>query len=278
MVTVPGRRSDDDALSPDTWLDALVTRHTSGFSRPEFLKAVRALSSRYVEHRAALPSRSPLDSAGKRAAFAGFYAPLHYLTTRAIVRGTPTPPDTSRIVDLGCGTGVAGAAWASALSSPPAIAGIDHSVWALDEMRWNCQRLGLPCRAHRASLVAWLEREVANARRSPMAGTGLVCGWSINELGHDERPRALDALLTLHERGACVLVIEPIASSAVPWWKDWRAPIEAAGGRSDEWRFPAELPNTIAELDEAAGFRRDHLTARSFWLGHSAVAGNAGLA
>jgi hypothetical protein len=277
VVAAPGRRSSAETSSPDAWLGALVARHTSAFARPEFLKAVRALSSRYVESRAALPSRSPLDSAGKRAAFAGFYAPLHYLTTRAIVRGIATPPDLSRIVDLGCGTGVAGAAWAAALPAPPSISGVDHSAWALDEMRWNCQQLGLPCRTHRASLVDHLERAIANARRSPMDGAGLICGWSLNELTHDERARALAALLGLRELGACVLIIEPIASSAVPWWTGWRTPIEAAGGRSDEWRFPAELPHILAELDDAAGFRREHLTARSFWLGPDAATGTTGM-
>ena len=278
MVAAQGRRASAEVLPPDAWIGALIARHTSAFARPEFLKAVRALSSRYVENRAALPSRSPLDSAGKRAAFAGFYAPLHYLTMRAIVRGLRAAPDITRLVDLGCGTGVAAAAWADVLPAPPAIRGVDHSVWALDEMRWNCQQLGLPCRTHRASLVDYLERETANARRSPLAGTGLVCGWSINELSHDERSRTLAALLTLHKSGACVLIVEPIASSAVPWWTSWRASIEAAGGRSDEWRFPAELPDILAELDEAAGFRRDHLTARSFWLGPDAATGTTGMA
>ena len=49
------------------WLGALVARHTSTLSRAEFLKAVRALSARYVERRQELPRRSPVDSAGKRA-------------------------------------------------------------------------------------------------------------------------------------------------------------------------------------------------------------------
>lgn len=269
VVAAPGRQPDSVALSPDVWLRAVIDRHTSAFTRPEFLKAVRALSSRYVENRASLQSRSPLDSAGKRAAFAGFYAPLHYLTTRAIVDAMPGRPELSRIVDLGCGTGVASVAWAQTMPAPASITGVDLSVWALEEMRWNCQRLGLPCRTQRSSLVSCVEREVADSRRSSMLGTGLVCGWSVNEVSPGERSRVLDALLAAHERGACVLVIEPIASSAAPWWDSWSAPVEVAGGRADVWRFPADLPDTLAELDRAAGFRRDVLTARSFWLAHA---------
>ena len=40
----------------------------------------------------ALPDRNPLDSAGKRAAFAGFYAPLHFLTTREVITGLGGAP------------------------------------------------------------------------------------------------------------------------------------------------------------------------------------------
>ena len=63
------------------------------------------------------PDASPRRSirAGKRAAFALFYAPLHFMAVTAVVQalGADAPPPAS-IVDLGCGTGVAGAAWALA--------------------------------------------------------------------------------------------------------------------------------------------------------------------
>jgi SAM-dependent methyltransferase len=254
-------------MSPEVWLRALIDRHTSAYSRPEFLKAVRALSSRYVEDRARLGTRSPLDSAGKRAAFAGFYAPLHFLAVRAIVAALPAAPGLSRLLDLGCGTGVAGIAWATTVGVPAAITGIDHSAWALDEMRWNCHGLGLPCRTQRGSFVDALERDFAPGRRAPLDTTGIVCAWSVNELTSDERNRVRASLFAAHARGASVLIIEPMATSAVPWWDTWRAPVLAAGGRADEWRFEPDLPAELAELDEAAGFRRDHLTARSFWLG-----------
>ena len=66
-------------------------------TRSEFLKAIRALSARYVERRGALPDRSPLDSAGKRAAFAGFYAPLHFLTVRAVIGGAGRAAARNRV-------------------------------------------------------------------------------------------------------------------------------------------------------------------------------------
>jgi SAM-dependent methyltransferase len=255
-------------MSHEAWVRALIERHTAPYSRPEFLKAVRALSSRYVEDRARLGARSPLDSAGKRAAFAGFYAPLHYFTTRALLRALPLPPPppVSRILDLGCGTGVAGLAWANTVSSAAAITGVDQSAWALDEMRWNALALGVACRTRRTSLVGALEHELAGGGRASLRGTGVVCAWSVNELARQERDRVLSGLLAARERGAAVLVVEPLAMSAVPWWETWRTPVTAAGGRADEWRFEPDLPQQLADLDEAAGFRRDSLTARSFWL------------
>lgn len=60
-------------------------RHFANLTRQEFTRAVRALSVRYVERRHELPAKSPLDSAGKRAAFGLFYASLHFLTVEAAV-------------------------------------------------------------------------------------------------------------------------------------------------------------------------------------------------
>jgi hypothetical protein len=133
-------------------------------------------------------------------------------------------------------------------------------------MRWNGQILGVACRTRRVSFVDALEQEVTASRRASLAGTGIVCAWSVNELARGERDRVLSGLLAAHERGAAVLVLEPLALSAVPWWETWRAPVAAAGGRADEWRFAPNLPEELAALDEAAGFRREALTARSFWL------------
>ncbi len=249
----------------DDWVTALISRHTVALSRPEFLKAVRALSARYVESRAQLASRSPIDSAGKRAAFGGFYAPLHFLVVRSIIREVARDIRPRRLIDLGCGSGVAAAAWASDLTTSPTISAIDLNNWALDEARWNCRQLGLRCRTRRTSLVDALASEVAS--QSPgLAGAGIVCAWSANELTTADRARTWDLLLQAHRLGAHVLVVEPLALSAVPWWASWASGLVDLGGRSDEWRFDRELPAALSQLDEAAGFRREHLTARSAWL------------
>jgi methylase of polypeptide subunit release factors len=175
----------------DAWLARVVERHTSALSSPEFLKAVRALSARYVERRSILGRRSATDSAGKRAAFAGFFAPLHFLTTRAVVRaiGACDQP-ISQIVDLGCGTGVASAAWALEYPHVPALSGVDREGWALEEAAWNWRQLGLAGRTRRGDFVRAAETLVPSR-----AGTGVILAWSANELAGDARTRLLRALL-----------------------------------------------------------------------------------
>src|SRR4029450_9957798 len=96
----------------DAWLAALAERHLADFRPAEVGRALRALSSCYVERRSRLAEGGALETAGKRAAFALFYAPLHFLTTARIVAELPAAKAVRDIVDLGCGTGAAGAAWA----------------------------------------------------------------------------------------------------------------------------------------------------------------------
>jgi hypothetical protein len=75
--------------------------------------------------------------------------------------------------------------------------------------------------------------------------------------------RVLNTLMERAGSGTPILVVEPLARGAAPWWDEWAARATAAGGRADEWRFDRILPATLEELSDAAGFRRDALTARS---------------
>jgi hypothetical protein len=252
----------------EAWLDALVARHSAAMTRTEFLKAIRALSARYVERRSLLPDRTPLDSPGKRAAFAGFYAPLHFLTMRAIVRalGAAAIPLDS-ILDLGCGSAVSSIAWACAVARRPAIEGVDRNGWALDEARANCRDLRLPARLRRGDLVVELER-LASARSATSAESrGVILGWSLNELARGDRDRAERAIHAIAAHGTRIIIVEPIGRRLVPWWDDMVARAMQGGAKADEWRFEDPLPPTLAALDREAGFDRDGLTARSLaWL------------
>jgi len=253
-------------MTPEVWIDRVIERHTATMTRPEFLKAVRALSVRYVEQRSTLREKSPLDSAGKRAAFAGFYAPLHFLTVRQIVASLELRRrQIKTIVDLGCGTGVAGAAWALACDGPARVAAVDLNKWALNEARWNLDALGVRARTTRGNLIESLE-ELASR---PQPGSGVILGWSLNELADADRTRAIDLILSVAKRDVPVAVIEPIATRLVPWWRALAGRAAAAGARVDEWKFDPGLPPALADLDEAAGFRRESLSARSAVFGVS---------
>jgi hypothetical protein len=69
----------------DAWVHALEERHLHELQFREVSKALRALSSTYVERRHRVASGAALSSAGKRAAFALFYGPLHYLFVERVV-------------------------------------------------------------------------------------------------------------------------------------------------------------------------------------------------
>ena len=238
------------------WLVALEERHLADLRVPEVTRALRALSSAYVERRHKVAAGATLDSAGKRAAFALFYAPLHYLAVAHIVSSaTARVPRT--IVDVGCGSGAAGAAWAMSGNGASRVMGFDRHPWAVDEARWTYRFFGLQGTAR-----------VGDATRLPQsqADEGIVVAYVLNELTEDARKRLEDRLLSAASEGAAVIVIEPIARSLTPWWDETAARVRAAGGRSDEWRFPVVLPPQLEKFDRAAGLRHQELKARTLML------------
>jgi hypothetical protein len=260
-----GRRLYDDEMNErpssdvEAWYGALEARHLATLTFPEVRRALQALSSLYVERRERLAQGRALEGAGKRAAFAMFYGPLHFLIVREIVAALhAAEPPVLRVVDLGCGTGSAGAAWALAGGRRPAVTGIDSSGWAVGEAEWNLRTLGLTATVRRGNLV---EAVLGSA------GEGIVVAYAANELDDRSRAELLSRLIAAHGRGSRVLVVEPIARRPVPFWPAWVEAFRAAGGRADTWRFPAVLPERMKLLDKAAGLDHRELTARSLWLG-----------
>jgi hypothetical protein len=246
-------------VSPDLarWFDALQTRHLAELEWPEVTRALRALSSAYVQRRTKLPAGAALDGRGKRAAFALFYGPLHFAAVTAVLQrlqqdgGAVCTPKT--IVDVGCGTGAAGAAWALACARRPRVSGIDTHPWAVTEAAWSYRFFELDAAARRGNAEV--------LRTEP--DSALVAAYTLNELPEIARNRLLGDAIAGRR---AMLIVEPIARGITPWWDRAAAGIIAAGGRSDDWKLPLELPERWRLLDRAAGFRRDHLTARSLWL------------
>ncbi len=244
------------------WLASLERRHLADRTLPELRRALQALSTWYVERRGArgeLRREAPLASAGKRAAYALFYGPLHLFVVGRIVDALgATEPPPGAIVDLGCGTGAAGAAWALAAgATQPQLRGVDESAWAVEEARLAWRALGLAGRARRGSLVT---------ERLPGAGAAILAAYSVNELRQAERERLLDRLRQAGDRGARILVVEPIARAVTPWWDEWVAAFREWGCRADTWGFPIELPEPLRTLDHAAGLDHRELTARSLYV------------
>jgi hypothetical protein len=241
----------------DTWIHDLETRHLADLRFAEVSRALRALSSTYIARRATIHPGAALAGAGKRAAFALFYGPLHYLTVSEVVRGLDAGIHSPAVlVDLGCGTGASGAAWATqVMPQRPAIA-IDRSPWAIAEAAHTYRHFGQRVRTSQDDM----------ASATWPAAAALLAAFAVNELSPDARERLLQRFLERAARGNAVLVIEPIARAVAPWWASWQTAFAAVGGRADEWRFRPALPDIVAKLDRAAGLDHRELTARSLWI------------
>lgn len=242
---------------------ALEARHLADLSFSEVSRALRALSSTYVERRGRIAEGAALSGAGKRAAFALFYGPLHFLLVREIVRSLNATRGVTRIVDVGCGTGASGAAWArrwanaSEDAAAPAVHGLDLHPWALQEAAWTYRQFGLRGRTSRTNVAA---------QPLPRERSAWLCAFALNELAPPARDGLIAQLLERHKAGAPVLIVEPLAGPVAPWWAACRRQIEGAGGRADEWRIQVELPAIVLKLDRAAGLDHRAVTGRSFWL------------
>ena len=240
----------------------LEARHLADLRFSEVTRGVRALSSIYVARRGtALAGGAALSGAGKRAAFALFYGPIHHLLVREIVTAIPgARTGIATLVDLGCGTGAAGAAWAAACERAPDVVAVDKHPWALQEAARTYRDFGLRARTTRADIAEFkLPRS-----KTPLA---LVAAFAFNELPDRARDVMLPRLLERASRGERILVVEPLAGFTAPWWRRWREAFELAGGRADEWRFRIGLPALVEKLDRAAGLNHREMTGRSLWIG-----------
>lgn len=258
-MTAAARLPASDAARLEDWLAGVAARQPDLTTR-EIGRGIRAVSRVYVEQRNAGALRGRATGGeGKRAAFTRFYAPLHFLClwhAFDTLHGALNGASPSRVLDLGCGSGAAGAALALRLSPRPRVEGIDALGWALGEARKTYAHFGLPARTRRGELP----------RAMPQVGAGdlIVCGWLLNELEADDRERLLRRLERGLDRGAACVILEPLAGSASPWWDVAVARLSARGLRDGLFKTEIELPEPLRVLDRAAGL--DHRVIGARWL------------
>lgn len=237
-------------------MDALLERHLKDLKFGEVARALRALSAGYVEKREEGGLARALDGRGKRAAFGLYYGAAHFLTAQALVgelnlgfagAGRPT------ILDLGCGTGVCGAAWALHSADPAAVIGADRSSFALHEARWTYQTLRIKGETSRSIT------ETIDSIRRP---EGIVIGWTLNELDDARRDLIVERILPWVAKGSRLLVIEPVSKRVAPWWDGWTKRFPADRCSVFEKKLRLALPPKIALLGRAAGLGADATVVR----------------
>jgi ubiquinone/menaquinone biosynthesis C-methylase UbiE len=161
--------------------------------------------------------------------------------------------DPGGVVDLGCGTGVAGAAIATSQSPSLAVVGLDTHPWTLDEARFTYKTFGLKSDVRRAH---------AARTRFPSDTSVIVAAFVVNELNDGDRAALLDQFKKSRKR---VLVVEPISQRISPWWDEWATEFARMNGRADIWKARIEAPLLVKRLAKAAGLRPEMLTARSLF-------------
>jgi protein-L-isoaspartate O-methyltransferase len=234
-------------------MQALASRHLADLRVAEVTRALRALSSAYVERRHKVASGATLDSAGKRAAFALYYGPMHFIATQHVVRQLDLDP-SPHLLDVGCGSGAVGAAWALAGDGSSTITGIDRHPWAVEEARRTYRDLNVNGSARIGDVTRM---------STPRPQSAVIAAYLLNELPEAARHRLEDQMVAHAGQNGRVLVIEPIARGIAPWWDATAARLAAVGGRADEWRVRAEVPELVATLGKAAGLDYRELRFRT---------------
>ena len=252
------------------WMAALEARQLSDLTFQEVARSLRALSSTYVERRQRLREGAALSGAGKRAAFALFYGPLHLLTVHHVVSSLGQPfTSMDNLVDLGCGTASSSAGWGLACAREPATVGVDRHPWAIEEARRTYADLGMRGTFRiddltHAPLNMGGTSHGRDWRPRDAHRTGVLLAYAANEIVEAERRESLLARLMDHAAsGGHVLVVEPLAGFVAPWWGAWQRRFEATNGRSTEWRFRVEVPAIVEKLGRAAGLNCRELKART---------------
>ena len=240
----------------ERYLNALLDRHLQDLKFSEVTRSLRAVSAGYVEKREEGGLARALDGRGKRAAFALYYGATHFLAALALVRELDlgfAGSSGRTILDVGCGTGVCGAAWALGSAAPTSVIGADRSSFALHEARWTYGFLRVKGETRRSIT------ETLDSIKRP---DGIVIGWTLNELDDEKREVILAKLLPWVAKGSRLLVIEPVSKRVAPWWDAWVGRFPPDRCSTVEKKLRLALPAKIALLARSAGLSTDAMVVR----------------
>jgi SAM-dependent methyltransferase len=239
----------------ENWIGKLFERWTSDLTHQEIARALKALTQDYVQRRQRLHGKA-LAGRGKQAAFALYYGPRHFLIVREVLKALDAPAEGPReIIDLGCGSGVAGAAWA--LHGKANIVGVELDPDVLREAAFTFRDLDVRGGGVRCHIARY---------RWPRSPVSIVAAFTVNELDRGDREDLLDELEKQIKGGSRVLIVEPLSTRIAPWWQDWSERLTTLGGRADEWHFDVELPERVHLLGKSAGLNPEKLGARTLWV------------
>ena len=241
----------------ENWVDATFERWLAQLTHQEIARALKALTRDYVQRRTRLRGKA-LDGRGKRAAFALYYGMRHFILVREVVAALDLSHDSpAQILDLGCGTGVGGAAWGLLCAGEPKITGVDLSPDLLREAALTYRTLELSGRTVCCHL---------SKLRWPRTAAHIIAAFTINELDEAVRERVWGELVKQKSLGGRTLIVEPLATRITPWWCQWAQRAEGLGGRADEFHFEVELPERVHLLGKSAGLRPERLGARTLCI------------
>jgi len=239
------------------WIDCIFERWLAEVTRKGIARALQSLSNDYVKRRGRIGSRASVGR-GKRAAFALYYGVRHFLVVRESLIALGAPRDIpGPIIDLGCGTGVAGAAWCLHGSGEQRVVGVERDAGMIREAELTYRCLNVKGKLVRCHLSAY---------RWPKPPLCIIAAFTVNELHERDRERLWHSLEEQASGGSRLLVLEPLALRITPWWQDWVERAERIGGRSDEWHFDVELPEPVRLLGKSAGLSPERLGARALWI------------
>ena len=104
------------------------------------------------------------------------------------------------------------------------------------------------------------------ARPRIPAGGIIVAGWSLNELEAPDRIGVLERLYPHLQKGAGLLVLEPLSRRVSPWWSAVVGELERVGGREAELTGPLPSVEWIQRLDQATGLDHRRAKCRGLWV------------